>query len=74
MKILLPRTGGHQEGVVKGRKCYSKGYYIGKNDQNPYIDTSIYEVEFPYGNIWEYVTNTIVENLYSSVDDNGSTP
>lgn len=37
------------------------------------MDTSIYEVEFLDGNIREYDTNVIAENLYASTDDQGFT-
>jgi hypothetical protein len=38
----------------------------GHDDVNPILDTRIYEVEFPDGEVLEYAANVIAENLYSS--------
>ena len=69
----MPRDGPTCEGRGIRRKLDSDGGFIGQSDNNPYIDTSIYEVEFPDGNIWEYNTNVIAENLYASLDEQGKT-
>ena len=74
MKVNLPKDGGFLEGKVISRKIDCNGKLIGESNSNPYMDTSIYEVEFPDGKVWEYSTNVIDENLYSIMDDNGSTP
>ena len=39
---------------------------------NPLLDTREYEVEFPDGSIDILSTNTIAENLYSQVDQEGN--
>jgi hypothetical protein len=38
-------------GIVKGRKRDADGNPIGKSNDNPLLDTRLYEVEFPDGNI-----------------------
>jgi hypothetical protein len=38
---------------------------IGKHNQNPLLESRIYEVEFSNGQVLEYVANVIAENLYS---------
>ena len=35
------------------------------------LNTRIYDVMFPDGNIQQYSTNVIAENIYSQVDDEG---
>lgn len=35
------------------------------------MDTREYEVIFPDGSVQSYLANTIAENLYSQVDDEG---
>ena len=41
------------------------------NDINPFLNTTIYDVEFPDGEIREYCANVIAENMYSQVDAEG---
>jgi hypothetical protein len=40
-------------------------------DNNPYINTMIYEVEFPDGQLREYAANIIAENMLTQVDSDG---
>jgi hypothetical protein len=56
-------------GIVKGHKRDANGNPIGKLNSNPLLDTRLYEVEFPNGNIREYSANVIAESIYSQVDD-----
>ena len=44
---------------------------IGNANANPLLDTRLYEVEFPDGDIREYAANVIAESIYSQVDDEG---
>ena len=57
--------------VVKTRKRDADGSLIGKANANPLLDTRLYEVEFPDGDIREYAANVIAESIYSQVDDEG---
>ena len=56
---------------VKDRKRDHDGKLIGRPHSNPILNTSIYNVETPDGNIMEYSANIIAENLYNQVDDDG---
>ena len=55
-------------------KCRSKdgdGEIIGIYDNNPILNTMVYDVEFPDGEVREYSANTIAENIYAQVDTGG---
>jgi hypothetical protein len=54
-------------GIAKGRKRDADGNPIGKLNYNPLLDTHLYEVEFPDGDIREYAANVIAESIYSQV-------
>ena len=56
---------------VARRKRDSSGNLIGKSNSNPILDSRIYELEFPDGRVEEYALNSIVESLYTQVDDEG---
>jgi hypothetical protein len=43
----------------------------GSYDSNPYLNSMIYEVEFPDGQIKEYAANIIAENMLTQVDSDG---
>ena len=47
------------------------GKPIGVTNDNPIIDSSVYQVEFRDGTMSEYTANIIAENLYSQVDEYG---
>ena len=40
----------------------------GTYHDNPILNTMIYDVEFPDGEVREYSANIIAENMYSQVD------
>ena len=71
-QILLDRGGETQLGTVKRRKRNDNGNPVGISNPNPLLDTREYEVEFPDGSIDVLSTNTIAENLYSQVDQEGN--
>jgi len=54
---------------VKRRKRDAQGNLLGKQNENPILDTSVYELEFPDGRIESYATNVIAQNLYSVVEN-----
>jgi hypothetical protein len=58
-------------GTVLQRKRDRDGHLIGRYNNNPILDTRVYEVEFSDGQVLEYAANLIAENLYSQVDDEG---
>ena len=58
-------------GKVKSRKRDSDGNPIGRSNSNPILDTRVYQVEFPDGDVAEYTANVIAENIFAQVDDEG---
>ena len=59
--------------VGKATRCAfgSDGTITGTYDTNPYLNSMIYEVEFPDGQIREYAANVIAENMLTQVDSDG---
>jgi hypothetical protein len=70
-ETLLSSGDSMLQGIVKTRKRDADGNPIGKANSNPLLDTRLYEVEFPDGDIREYAANVIAESIYSRVDDEG---
>ena len=70
--IVMPgRDGTEVLCRVKGRKQDANGEGVGQYDPNPILDTRIFQVEHPGGQIEEYATNVIAESLLSNVDEEG---
>jgi hypothetical protein len=57
---------------VVGRKHDAKGNPVGIANNNPLLDTRVYEVEFPDGHTEEYAANMITESIYAEVDPEGN--
>jgi hypothetical protein len=57
--------------IVKKRKRDALNQPIGTKNDNPILDSRIYELEFPDGRIEEYSVNVIAENLFNMADDDG---
>jgi hypothetical protein len=58
-------------GRVNKRAIGPDGTVAGTYDENPYLNSMIYEVEFPDGQIKEYAANMIAENMLTQVDADG---
>jgi hypothetical protein len=58
---------------VKKRALGHDGTTVGTYDDNPMLNSIIYEVEFPDGQVKEYSANTIAENMLTQVDSDGFT-
>ena len=58
-------------GVVTRRATGPDGKTGGKYDDNPFLNSMIYEVEFPDGQVKEYAANVIAENMLTQVDAEG---
>ena len=71
--VELPGDDGESKvlGRVKNRKRDHNGELIGKSHDNPILNTAVYNVETPDGNIHEYTANIIAENLWDKADDDG---
>ena len=72
MELALPRDGdGPELARVKRRKKDSEGNLIGTANENPILDTRVFEVEFIDGHTAAMTANAIAENLFSQVDQEG---
>ena len=58
-------------GKVTKRAIGPDGTVAGTYDENPYLNSMIYEVEFPDGQLKEYAANVIAENMLTQVDSDG---
>ena len=58
-------------GKVTKRALGPDGIVAGTYDENPCLNTMIYEVEFPDGTLKEYAANVIAENMLTQVDSDG---
>ena len=58
-------------GKVIQRTIGPDGQVTGTYDNNPYLNSIIYDVEFPDGQAKEYVANIIAENMLTQVDSDG---
>ncbi len=58
-------------GKVTKRALGPDGTVAGTYDENPCLNTMIYEVEFPDGTLKEYAANVIAENMLCQVDSDG---
>ena len=70
-ELLLPHGGDLSHAKVIGRKRDRDGKPVGTRNPNPILDSRLYEVEFPDGSTETFTANTIIENLYAQVDDEG---
>jgi len=72
MEVLLPQ-GEEQTQLARvlRRSLDQNGKHVGIYDENPILNTAVYDVEFPDGTIKEYGANIIAENLLQSVDEDG---
>jgi hypothetical protein len=48
------------------------GLPIGRANNNPILDTRMYEVEYPDGHKASLAANAIAENMFAQVDDEGN--
>ena len=70
-EILLQLDDKMVMGKVKGRSLGDDGKVVGSYDDNPILNSIIYDIEFPDGQVKEYSANILAENMLSQVDDNG---
>jgi hypothetical protein len=70
-EILLPHGDDMQLGKVIGRASGDHRSTMGSYDDNPVLNSMIYDLEFPDGNIMEYAANMLAENMLSQLDPYG---
>jgi hypothetical protein len=56
---------------VIGRATDPDGKTYGTYDENPYLNSLMYEVEMPDGQVKEYCANIIAQNMLAQVDTDG---
>ena len=66
--VTLPRGDEMVSGTMKSQVKDHEGDPIGIANQNPILDTRVYEVEFTYGGQVELGTNIIAECMYAQCD------
>jgi hypothetical protein len=73
MELALLQGPGNQPqyGKVTKRLKDKDGRPIGVANDNPLLDTRMYEVEFPSSQTEAFSANIIAENMFAQVDDKG---
>ena len=61
-------------GEVIQRTVGTDGQVTGTYDNYPFLNSIIYDMEFPDGQVKEYAANIIAENMLTQVDSDGMTP
>ena len=69
--IMLQHENEMVTGKVKGRTIGDHGEGMGRYDDNPMLNSIIYDVEFPDGQVKQYAANILAENMLSQVDPDG---
>ena len=73
MQLALPRDAdGPEFALVTKRLTDSRGVPIGRANDNPMLDTRVYEVEYADGYIAAMSANEVAANLFAQVDDEGN--
>ena len=71
MNVLLPRGEGYQRAIIYHRKRNSSGKTIGKRIANTFLNTRVYEAEFPDGEGVVISANTTATSLFDNCSYNG---
>ena len=69
---LLLRGDRMARGQVVCQKHDADGNPIGRSNQNPILDTCLYDVDFPVGEMTELAANIIAESIYTQCDVEGN--
>ena len=73
MELALPRNSeGPEFARVTKRLRDTNGIPIGTANDNPILDTRIYEIEYLNGHKASLAANAIAENMFSQVNDEGN--
>ena len=71
IKIQLSHEDSLIEGTIIRRRTTKDSVPVGEANDNPLLDTRLYEVEMATGEIEIYTANQLTEYLYDQVDDYG---
>ena len=73
MEVALPRdTEGPDFSCVTKHLKDENGLPIGTANENPILDTRVYEVEYVDGHKASLTANAIAQNMFAQVDDEGN--
>jgi hypothetical protein len=71
LELNLPQGEAMMPAKVIGVSMDDNGKVIGNPNENPILNTTLYEVQFSDGMIKTYAANTIAENVYNMVNEQG---
>jgi hypothetical protein len=72
VEVLLPQDGEHRRSATVIKRVLDEyGTAKGTYSANPMLNTQVYEVMFPDGELKKYSANVIAENMLSQVDLEG---
>ena len=71
-ELNLSIGGTMRSGSVKRQARDAEGELFGTRNSNPILDTRLYEVEFPDGDVAEFTATVMAENMFSQCDDAGN--
>ena len=72
-EVVLPHQNAMRAATVLRRSVTPDGRSVGTYHENPILNSLVYDVEFPDGEVKEYAANTIAENILCQVDSEGFT-
>ena len=70
-EVQLQVDGQSAKGRVTKRSLGPDGEQRGRYDENPILNSIVYDVEFDDGTVREYAANVIAENMLTQVDADG---
>ena len=70
-RVRVPKGDEFIAGTVLRRKRDHSGNFIGHANDNPMLDSRIYEVQFPDGHLEEYAANLIAESMFARTNEEG---
>ena len=70
-EVMLPHGDSQEMAKVIRRSVDSEGLVVGQFNDNPILNSLVYDVEFPDGLVKQYAANVIAENVLSQVDSSG---
>jgi hypothetical protein len=71
LELSLPQGERMTPAKVIGLSIYEEGKVIGNVNEDPILNTTLYDVEFPNGMVRSYAANVIAENICNMVNDDG---
>ena len=67
-EVLLPQGEEQQLAKVLRRSVYQDRQVVGQHHKNPLLNTLMYDIELPNGDVIKYAANIIAVNLLAQVN------